>query len=66
MLDIEEQHEKPRDVNRHVMSLCIVSAETGEPVFTPDEIEELPTPDYRIALNAVWAANRARDDAKKD
>lgn len=63
MLDIEEKHEKPRDVNRHVMAAC-TWLEDGAPAFTPEQVEDLDTPDYRRLQSAVWKAHNPAD-AKK-
>ncbi len=63
MLDIEEKHEKPRDVNRHVMAAS-ASLEDGSLAFTPEQIEELDTPDYRRLQTAVWKTHNPVD-AKK-
>lgn len=64
MLDIEEAHEKPRDVNRHVMAAC-TTLEDGAPAFTPEQVEDLETPDYRRLQSAVWKAHNPVVDPKK-
>lgn len=63
MLDIEEAHEKPRDVNRHVMAGC-TTLEDGSPAFKPEEIEDLSTPDYRRLLSVIWKAHNPLDPKK--